>query len=202
MTPVFQDREAARLWRRHAAEIAHVLRAIDADQARALQAELERHLLDSVASRDPALSDGVRLAAAIAALGRPADYLAPLVGDRRTGGGALRRVVALKGGVFRSVLDVSRLAVGRAAFGFLCVIVLTLVGLAVLKPVWPSHVGLFVRGSVFVGMGALADVAGAREVLGWWFEPMALALALGGTGALVGLRRAYGVRAAFGGGAA
>jgi hypothetical protein len=50
--------------------------------------------------------------------------------------------------------------------------------IAVLKPIFPENVGLFVVDGVPRNFGALAAPAGA-EVLGYWVIPLSLAVGLG-----------------------
>jgi hypothetical protein len=200
MMPAFEDPQAARMWQAYFADVARRLKAVDPDQARELQADLEAHLADSLASLDPTLPECIRLDDAIRRLGRPIDYLRPVVADdllaRGTDG---FRPIALARGLYHSLWLGTRWTFFGLIFGLGYLALACLAVLALIKPLWPSHVGMFEKGSTFAGLGALSDIGGTRELLGWWFEPLALCLTAALyvllTAALRGLRKQVRFRA-------
>ena len=79
MIPPFTDPAARRRWDAYFSEIDRLLARADADVAE-LRDDLEAHAVDSMAAESRG-SEGERLDAALSRLGRPVDYLRPLLAD-------------------------------------------------------------------------------------------------------------------------
>ena len=50
--------------------------------------------------------------------------------------------------------------------------------MALLKPIWPDHIGLFRNPDGTVTFGIVAQTQGAQELLGLWIMPISVAVAL------------------------
>ena len=176
MIPAFADPAARRRWDGYFADVDRLLARAGADAAE-LRGDLEAHVLDSMA----AIADGgelERLELALARLGRPADYLRPLLADELIERGTRTySPMTIARGLSYSVLAGSRRAVIGLGFGFGYLMLAIFVGMAVLKPLWGEHVGVFRNADGTIIAGIVAPSAGARELLGWWSIPIALLLA-------------------------
>lgn len=177
MTPDFADPAARRRWDGYFAEVDRLLRHRPADAAE-LRAGLVAHAFDAMAAA-PDGSERERLEAALARLGRPGDYLPPAVGD---GPGARGRLSAAR--------RAARAAAAWLALALGYPLLAILAAAAALKPLWGDHVGLFRAADGTVSAGIVPPPPGARELLGWWSIPLALALAMALHVGLAGARRA------------
>ena len=176
MTPAFADPAARLRWDGYFAEVSRLLARAGADAAE-LRGELEAHVADSMTAA-PGGSELERLDLALSRLGRPADYLRPLVADQLIERGTRSySPVTIARGLSHSVLAGSRRTVIALSFGLGYMLLAIFAGMAILKPLWREHVGVFrnVDGTVSAGIVARAD--GAQELLGWWSMPIALLLA-------------------------
>jgi hypothetical protein len=176
MSPAFTDPSAKQRWEAYFGEVDRLLAHAVAD-ASELRADLEAHVVDSMA----AAQDGTeteRLDAALLRLGRPNDYLCSLLADELIESGTRTySPIIIAQGLSFAVLAGSRRAVIGLAFGLGYLLLATFAAMALLKPLWGEHVGVFRYADGTISAGIIANSAGARELLGWWSIPGALLLA-------------------------
>lgn len=176
MTPAFTDTAARRRWDAYFSEVDRLLSRADADVAE-MRGDLETHVVDSMAAASGG-SERERLDAALSRLGRPIDYLRPLLADEMIERGTLTySPITIARGLSHSVMAGSRRAVIGLAFGLGYLLLAIFTGMALLKPLWGEHVGVFRYADGTISAGIVAQSDGARELLGWWSIPIALLLA-------------------------
>lgn len=176
MTPAFTDPAARRRWDAYFSEVDRLLARGDAEMAE-IRGDLEAHVVDSMAAASGG-SERERLDAALSRLGRPIDYLRPLLADELIERGTLTySPITIARGLSHSVMAGSRRAVIGLAFGLGYLLLAIFTGMALLKPLWGEHVGVFRYADGAISAGIVAQSDGAREVLGWWSIPIALLLA-------------------------
>ena len=176
MIPAFIDPAARRRWDAYFSEIDRLLARADADVAE-LRADLEAHVVASMAAASGG-SEGERLDAALSRLGRPLDYLRPLIADELIERGTLTySPITIARGLSYAVMAGSRRAVIGLAFGLGYLLLAIFAAMALLKPFWGEHVGVFRYADGTISAGIVAQSSGARELLGWWSIPIALLLA-------------------------
>ena len=160
MTPRFDDPRAARRWNDYFAAIDRLL-AEPRGRPSALRFELESHLAESFASIDSGLGEEDRVSLAIARTGTPVEVV---------GNGEFRRTLRARAGMW---LAKTTREAGRG-LGFAAAALFA--AMAIAKPLWSDHVGLFDAGGGRWSAGILAAPRG-RELLGLWVIPIGLALA-------------------------
>lgn len=176
MTPDFTDPAARRRWDAYFGEVDRLLARAGADGFE-LRGDLEAHLADSMAAAQGG-SEGERLDVAISRLGQPSDYLRPLLADELIEKGTRSySPVTIARGLFFAVLAGSRRTAVGFAFGLGYLLLAIFTAMAVLKPIWGEHVGVFRNADGTLSAGIVAHSDGAREMLGWWSIPIALMLA-------------------------
>ncbi len=176
MTPAFTDPAARRRWDAYFSEVDRLLARADADVAE-MRGDLETHVIDSMAAASGG-GERERLDAALSRLGRPIDYLRPLLADEMIERGTLTySPITIARGLSHSVMAGSRRAVIGLAFGLGYLLLAIFTGMALLKPLWGEHVGVFRYADGTISAGIVAQSDGARELLGWWSIPIALLLA-------------------------
>lgn len=145
------------------------------DQGIELADELRAHLADGYAAQT-GTSEQTRLQAAIARLGKPSDYLQPMVaGAILEAGTRTYNPATISKGLFHTVLSGSRYAVTGGLFAIGYLLLSAFVLMTLLKPFWSEHVGLLQDASGNLTFGIISDVAGTRDLLGWWSMPISLA---------------------------
>lgn len=176
MTPVFTDPAARFRWDGYFADVNRLLARTDAE-ATELRYDLEVHVVDSMAAT-PGESELARLNMALARLGQPIDYLRPLLADEliERGTRTYNPIKIARGLSYAVMAGSRRMAIGLG-FGLGYLLIAIFAGMAVLKPLWGEHVGVFrnIDGTISAGIVAQSD--GARELLGWWSIPIAIVLA-------------------------
>ncbi len=176
MRPTFHESTATRRWDGYFSEVDRLLSRIG-DDGFGLRDELETHLADSYAAGDSRQSETARLQDAIGRLGAPADYLRPLMADGLLDRGTRSyNPVPLARGLYYSLGLGAARTIAAFAFGFGYFLLAAFAAMALLKPLWGDHVGLFRQPDGAVSFGIVADTAGARELLGLWIIPIALAV--------------------------
>jgi len=175
VTPHFADRAAERRWRRYFARVDR-LAGLAGPAASDIRRELESHLAESLALTvgDNELA---RLEIAISKLGDPDDYLRPLVAD-----GLIERATAqldpigVAHGLYHAIrLGSTRMAIGLIfALGYLVLIVF--LAIALLRPLWGGHVGLYRWPNGVIQFGFLKSTSGATDLLGQFTIPAVLAV--------------------------
>ncbi|MET3436567.1 hypothetical protein [Sphingomonas sp. 1185] len=164
--------EPARIIADYVRRLRWSLQAIPCEDREGIVREIESHLAESLAA-------GLeRLDASIAALGAPHALAARFVQEYRLAGalGEDRPAPLIAAMLVRS---------GRsaAAFGAMLVAMLlylfalSFAAVAIVKPLFPSHVGLWSlpQGPAF---GILADTPATPEIIGFWVLPIGIAGAL------------------------
>ena len=177
MIPLFRDPADTRRWNNYFAEVDRLL-ARAGGEASEMRADLEAHLADSFAASDPTMSESARLEGAIERLGQPVDYLRSMIADELLDRGTRSyHPVPIVRGLYQSLgLGASR-AIGAIGFGLGYIMLAMFVAMALLKPLWGDHVGLFRQMDGTVNFGIVANSAGACELLGYWIIPIALLIA-------------------------
>lgn len=176
-TPAFRTDAARHAWNGYFAEVDRLLRRAG-DDAAELRADLAAHLADSFAAGDPATPEATRLDDSIRRLGRPAEYLRPLIADELLDRGTRSfNPVPLARGLYYSIGHGAARTMAALGFGLGYLLLAAFAAMVLLKPLWGDHVGLFRRPDGTVSFGIVADPAGARELLGFWIVPIALAVA-------------------------
>lgn len=176
MIPAFTDPDARRRWDAYFSEIDRLLARTDADVVE-LRGDLEAHVVDSMAAASGG-SERERLDAALSRLGRPIDYLRPLLADEMIERGTLTySPIMIIRGLSHAVMAGSRRAVIGLMFGIGYLLLAIFTSMALLKPLWGEHVGVFRYADGTLNAGIVSQSDGARELLGWWSIPIALLLA-------------------------
>ena len=175
MTPTFNDPAAARAWRYYFAEVDRLLASMDGADRAELRADLETHLVDSFA--ECAGGEADRLASAMRRLGQPADYLRPVIAEQLLEQGTRSYAPApIARGLYHSLKLGSTRAAVAAGFGLGYMMLAIFALMALLKPLWGDHVGLFRASDGTTSFGIVANTSGASELLGLWIIPIALLL--------------------------
>jgi hypothetical protein len=177
MTPRFETAQASEIWQSYMAEVDAALKPIG-DDAAEMRRDLAEHLSDSFATGDPATPEVRRLQEAIDRLGRPADYLRPLIADAWVERGTRSySPVDLSRGLFHIIREGSRRALIGLSFALGYTLLAVFAVMALLKPVWGDNVGLFRGPGGKMHFGIASDTTGSEELLGLWMIPLALLLA-------------------------
>ncbi|MBS0984544.1 hypothetical protein [Gluconobacter cerinus] len=165
MIPTFTDPAANRLWEDYFVRVNRLL------------TDLEAHVADSLIANAQG-TEMERLQSALARLGQPEEYLRPLLADDLINRG-MRTYAPLTiiRGLFHALLTGSRRAATACGFslGYLCLAIF--VAIAVLKPVWRDHVGVFQGENGKIRAGIFSLSGSDHDMLGWWTTPIALLLA-------------------------
>lgn len=175
LEPPVADAVARRIWENYFRDVRRLIRPLPKAQQRELIVEIYGHVQASMAVGG-AEREAERVLDAFDKLGRPTEYIRPIVADRmlEQAADSLNPLTIAKGlglSLFRGV------AYTVAAFGFLVgyltVLVLTLIAFA--KPFFPDQVGAYTHPGGF-SIGFLPDgVSGqAVEHLGYALIPICL----------------------------
>lgn len=175
-----RDAGALRLWNDYLDDASRVARRLPETERRELVLELRSHLAESFAVAGD-LSDAdeaARVRAAIARLGRPRDFLRPILADHFLEQGASTfHPRLLAEGLYHNVFGGLKAGIISVAFAVGYVLIIVFAAMALMKAFVPSHVGYFVYPNGTRTFGILTDTTGAREALGYWVVPLALAAA-------------------------
>lgn len=177
MTHRFDDPATCQMWDSYFAELDQLIAPLGED-GRELRDDLEQHLLEGLGLAAGRASTPAHLRDALAKLGRPMDILRPVLAESYLSQGAQNfNPITIGKGLFHTLLaGGSRVLAGFAfAIGYLFIAVF--VALALAKPFWDEHVGLFRYPDGRMAAGFVSHSAAGEELLGWWSIPVALALA-------------------------
>jgi hypothetical protein len=176
--PDFDDELSTRLWEQYVERIEAKLEPLRPAVRREIVQELKIHLHDSI-RHDDAEEESVRVLNATEKLGRPEEYLEPIVTDRMIEEGSNtynpRWIVK---GLGRTLTRGVKKTVLGLLFGVGYLLAVVVFGLGLLKPFFPGHVGLFYDPgdeTQRIVLGFLEQTAGMTEVLGYWVIPLSLA---------------------------
>jgi uncharacterized membrane protein len=176
-SPLFTQKQAQILWSEYMNQVGGLCGSLDRRQKADILAELKTHLLESYIQLDSG-DEASRIAAAIAKLGDPEDFVPLWVEERLLDGAQpgsttrnlyfLLRRNALKG-VQQFTFSI------LVGFGYLLSFYFFL--MAVMKIFFPDNVGLYLSptGIPFLGY---VDANEFREVLGYWLVPIGLLTAV------------------------
>ncbi|MGB3471551.1 MAG: hypothetical protein WBA51_12075 [Erythrobacter sp.] len=177
MTHHFDDPATCQMWDSYFAELDQLIEPLGQD-GRELRDDLELHLLEGLGLTAGRASTPAQLRDALAKLGRPIEILRPVLADSYLSQGAQNfNPVTISKGLFHTLLaGGSRVLAGFAfAIGYLFIAIFVAIALA--KPFWDEHVGVFRYPDGTMAAGFVARSAAGEELLGWWFIPVALTLA-------------------------
>lgn len=177
MTHHFDDPATCQLWDSYFAEVDRLIDPLGQD-GRELRDDLEQHLLEGLGLAAGRASTPDDLRDALAKLGRPMDILRPVLAESFLSQGAQNfNPITISKGLFHTLLaGGSRVLAGIGfAIGYLFIAVF--VALALAKPFWDEHVGLFRYPDGRIAAGFVSHIEASEELLGWWSIPVALALA-------------------------
>ena len=178
MTELFDDPAMVKLWNAYFSEFDKLSAPLE-DEGRELRSDLERHVMESIGAQTATGNPAQQLKVALERLGRPIDYLHPMLGERYISRATRTyNPVAVGKGLFHTILAGGGrlLAASLFCLGYLFIAVFAVIALS--KPFWADNVGLFRAPDGTIAAGIVAETAGHQEVLGWWSIPIALALAM------------------------
>jgi hypothetical protein len=173
--PVFADTETCDIWNAYFADVDRLVRLIGPGAAE-LSEDLRAHLTDSFASEEGPGGEAERLQRAIDRLGRPADFLRPMLADELIDRGTAKgSILLISRGLYHAVRSGSGRALRAAVFALGYVLLGIFAVMTVLKPFFGNHIGLIrgADGSLTFGM---VSQDGGQELLGLWSVPLTLAL--------------------------
>lgn len=171
----FDEPAARRRWDAYFAEVERLL-AQAGPAAAGLRGELEAHVAESMRVGSEG-DEAARLEGALARLGRPAEYLEPLIAEALIAEGTRSSALVARE-LGRAALTGARRGGTALAFGLGYLLLAIFAAMAVLKPFRSDGVGLFRLPDGAYAAGIVAPSPGAQELLGWWTVPLALAVAL------------------------
>ena len=173
-SPAFTQTEARALWAGYVEEIDRMVALIGPDAAE-LADDLRMHLADSFASDDDG-PEVERLQRAIDLLGRPADFLRPMLADGLIERGTARYSAPLiSRGLYHAVRSGSGRALRASLFALGYLLLTIFAAMTVLKPFFGDHIGL-IRGTDGSLTFGIVSAGGGQELLGLWSVPLTLAL--------------------------
>lgn len=172
--PAFQQDEARALWDAYVAEVDRLVVLIGPEAAE-LAEDLRMHLADSFASEGEG-SETERLRRAINRLGRPADFLRPMLADELIERGTARYSAPLiSRGLYHAIRSGSDRAVRAGLFALGYLLLAIFAAMSLLKPFFADHIGL-IRGADGSLTFGIVSEGGGQELLGLWSVPLTLTL--------------------------
>lgn len=174
--PAFTQAEARAMWADYVAETDRIVALIGPDAVE-LADDLRMHLADSFGSE----SDGreaERLQRAIDRLGRPADFLRPMLADELIKRGTSRYSAPLiSRGLYHTIRSGSGRALRASLFALGYLLLAIFAAMTVLKPFFGDNAGL-IRGADGSLTFGITSTGGGQELLGLWSVPLTLTLCL------------------------
>jgi len=186
---LFSDTLAIKVWNQYFRRIDLLSKGLTAEQREELRLEIQDHLYESFMG-EKGKSEGEKLLNAIEKIGDPEIYVKPLMADHLfiSAKKTYNPKTILKGLYYYVFGSVKRLFISIFyALGYLLVVLLGLMTL--LKPIFPSKVGLFLHESGSISFGLIFKGAGKfgiildgtpmkEELLGFWIIPVCIILSL------------------------
>lgn len=177
MNAPFDDPATAKIWNSYFAEFDR-LSAPLGEEGRELRSDLERHVLESLQAIS---ADGDlihQLEDALQRLGRPIEYLRPVLGEHHIlNASRTYNPVAVGKGLFHTILGGGGRVLAASVFALGYLLIVTFAVMAISKPFLPEKVGLWRAEDGTISAGVMAQIPDGQELLGWWATPVALALA-------------------------
>jgi len=174
MMPEFRDPAAAGLWADYVGEVDRMV-ALIGPEAAELSDDLRAHLADSYAS-DQTGTEIERLRRAIDRLGKPSEFLRPMLAEELLERGAQSYNPSLiSRGLYHTIRSGSRRAFAAIAFAAGYIALAIFAAMTLLKPFFGDHVGLIRGPNGSLTFGLVSDGLG-EELLGLWSIPLTLAL--------------------------
>jgi len=174
MTHHFDDPATCQLWDSYFAELDRLIVPLGQD-GRELRNDLEQHLLEGLGLAAGRASTPGQLRGALGKLGRPIDILRPALADNYLSQGAQNfNPVTISKGLFYTLLAGGSRVLAGFVFAIGYLFIATFVTIALAKPFWDEHVGVFRYPDGTMAAGFVARSAAGEELLGWWFIPVAL----------------------------
>lgn len=170
-----RDEEARALWQQYMGEASRTVADLPVAEREELLLELASHLAASIGADAPGASDVEAMRAAMMRLGRPKEFLRPMLAASLTEQGvAAYHPVLLAKGLYHSLFGGLRSLTVALAFGLGYVAVAVFGVMALFKAAFPTNIGYFVYPSGAQVFGITGDSGMARDVLGYWVIPIAL----------------------------
>jgi hypothetical protein len=177
MTHHFDDPATCQIWDSYFAELDQLIEPLGWD-GRELRDDLEQHLLDGLGLGAGRASTPGQLRDALAKLGRPMDILRPVLAESYLSHGAQNfNPITIGKGLFHTLLAGGSRVLAASLFALGYLFIAVFVAIAVSKPFWPDHVGLFRFSDGTFSAGIVAQIADSEELLSWWTIPIALIFA-------------------------
>jgi hypothetical protein len=156
----------------------HIIKPLGEQDRQDIKMELDSHIYESMA-RNPKEDEVTTLLSALEKLGEPETFLYDVVAERKLN-------QARKSFNFLHVISALGLNIGRGVIKTVLFFIITIVyivsfscaAVAVVKIFIPSKVGMHVYPGGFTAGWIEPHTPGAREVLGLWFTPVFIILAV------------------------
>ena len=177
--PGFKSDQTRALWNDYTAEVDRLV-ALIGPEAAELGDDLRVHLADSFASEnavdEDAGSERARLQRAIDRLGRPADFLRPMLADQLIERGtAIYSAPLISRGLYHSIRSGSGLALRACLFAFGYLLLAIFAVMSLFKPFFAENIGLIRSADGSLNFGIVSQ-GGGQELLGLWSVPLTLGL--------------------------
>lgn len=175
MEDLLKEELSLRLWNQYFRRMERLTRLMDPKSREEIHREIKAHLLESMTEIELD-NETERLLEAMERLGEPESFLHPMMADRY-----LKRATRTlsPGAVARGLYFTIRRGIRWASVSFLFVfgyvLFLLCCVMAVFKPIFPNHVGVFMTFSGGPVIGLLGNSADIKtDVLGYWIIPLSL----------------------------
>jgi hypothetical protein len=176
---LFEKKETLEAWDLYSQKLANILKKVKSGYKNDIITEIQSHILDGF-SELKLKNETERLNKAIENLGDPSDFLTPLIAEKYlTDASANYRPMFIAKGLFYYLKSGFRQFLKGMIYvtGYIFIIGLALV--AILKIFIPSKTGFFVSKTGTINIGLVSDISNVdRELLGYWFIPLALIMSI------------------------
>ena len=164
----FDEAATCKVWDSYFAEVDRLTAPMGRD-GRELRDDLERHLLEDLDRDAGRFSSPHQLRDALDRLGRPVDILGPALAESYLSQGTQSyNPVSISKGLFYTLLSGGGRMMAGLAFVIGYMFIIALAAIAIAKPFWDEHVGVFLYPDGTVAAGFVAHSVAGEELLGWW----------------------------------